>query len=195
MPPSTSSAWAPDTLRCNGITTHRSAAPISPRCVPTVNPVRGREPARSSPTASNTRSPKDAWRRRRPLLRPATADRYAECESRDGSSACRVARFAVAHSESQSGEALLDFLGGQPVVGQRVLVLGSPGAALAFGMALFHRLPRLVGQRDIEVAVNVGHRPDWVSDQRAIVDVVELARVVFGASGIEPLQTARPGFH
>ena len=36
-----------DTLRCNGIPKHRSAAPISPSCARPANPARGRGPARN----------------------------------------------------------------------------------------------------------------------------------------------------
>ena len=55
---------------------------------------RGPGPARNWATASNTRLPRGAWRRCRPLHRPATASR------------------------SQPGEALLDAVGSQPVIGQ-----------------------------------------------------------------------------
>src|ERR1700729_2787933 len=111
-----------DTLRCNGIPKHRSAAPILPSCARPGSTARGLDPAQNWVTASNTRSPRDAWRRCPPPVRPATA-----------------------RAGSQPGEALLDSLGGQPVVSQRVLVLGSPCAGLTFAVTIFHRLPGFVG--------------------------------------------------
>src|SRR5436305_390018 len=85
----------------------------------------------------------------------------------------------------QPGETFLDGIGRQSVVRQRILVLGSPCTRLAFGVTVLHRLPGLVGEWDVELAVDVGHDADRIGDEFPVVDVVELGRVVFGPRGVE----------
>src|SRR5271168_3709632 len=179
-----SSGWGRDTLRCNGIPKHRSAAPISPSCARPAGTARGRGPARNWATASNTRLPKGVWKRYPPPRPQVTASlptmRFAQ----------RTAEELGNRTRSQPGEALLDGFGGQPVVGQRIAMLRSPCAGLTFGVAVFHGLAGLVGERHIEFAVDVGHRADRISDQFSVVDIVELGRVVFRPSAVELFQTA-----
>ena len=88
MPRSTSNGRDRGIPRCNGTPKPPSAAPISRSYAPPVSTARAPERVPSSPTASNTPWPRAVWTRCPPPHQQATASRL------------------------QSGEALLDFLGG-----------------------------------------------------------------------------------
>src|SRR4051794_2899543 len=87
-------------------------------------------------------------------------------------------------------EALPDLLVGQPVVGQRVGVLGRAGPLLAVRVGRLRGRAGRIREVDTEVAVDHLEFADGVGDETEVVHVIELCRIVFGPFGIEKLQTA-----
>ena len=84
-----SNGWGRDTLRCNGIPRHHSAAPISPSYALPGSTPRGRGPARKWATASNTQLPKGAWKRCPPRRPPVTAEHHSPAKRSLTASAVR----------------------------------------------------------------------------------------------------------